>query len=112
MQLNQDPTSVDSWTFNINSSRTTFYQAFTETGANSANGSPGLVDLNPHLGSLGFEKNGNRRLCFQDTAELGQDSNYINQDSFPNSGLMVHGKYTMWLSMFGRHIQAFDDELG
>ncbi|MFZ2412109.1 MAG: hypothetical protein WAW23_11095 [Candidatus Methanoperedens sp.] len=62
--------------------------------------------------SLGFEKNGNIRLCFQDTAELGQDSNYINQDSFPNSGLMVHGKYTMWLSMFGRHIQAFDDELG
>src|SRR3990172_2573241 len=49
MQLNQDPTSVDSWTFNINSPRTTFYQAFTETGANSANGGPGLVDLNPHI---------------------------------------------------------------
>ncbi len=61
--------------------------------------------------SLGFEKNGSIRLCFQDTAELGQDSNYINQDSFPNSGLMVHGMYTMWLSMFGRHIPAFDDEL-
>lgn len=61
--------------------------------------------------SLGFEKNGTIRLCFQDTAELGQDSNYINQHSFPNSGLMVHGKYTMWLSMFERQIPAFDDEL-
>ena len=59
MQLNQDPTSVDSWTFNINSPRTTFYQAFTEAGTNAANGGSGLVDLNPYLGSLGFEKNGN-----------------------------------------------------
>ncbi|MGQ0796126.1 MAG: peptidase [Nitrosopumilaceae archaeon] len=59
MQLNQDPTDVDSWTFNINSPRTTFYQAFTESGIDSGNGGPGLVDLNPYLGSLGFEKNGN-----------------------------------------------------
>jgi hypothetical protein len=59
MQLNQDPTDVDSWTFNISSPRTTFYQAFTESGTDSGNGGPGLVDLNPFLGSLGFEKNGN-----------------------------------------------------
>jgi hypothetical protein len=59
MQLNQDPTDVDSWTFNINSPRTTFYQAFTDSGTDSGNGGPGLVDLNPYLGSLGFEKNGN-----------------------------------------------------
>ena len=70
MQLNQDPTSVDSWTFNINSSRTTFYQAFAETGANSANGGPGLVDLNPHLGSLGFEKNGNLGKNLASVAEV------------------------------------------
>ena len=61
--------------------------------------------------SLGFEKNGSMRLCFQDTAELGQDSNYINETAFPNSGLMAHGKYSMWLSMFGRHIrQSFEDD--
>jgi len=57
MQLNQDPTDVDSWTFNIDSTRATFYQAFTESGSYSGNG--GLVNLNPYLGSLGFEKNGN-----------------------------------------------------
>ena len=59
MQLNQDPTDVDSWTFKIDSPRTTFYQAFTESGSNSGNGGLGLVNLNPYLGSLGFEKNGN-----------------------------------------------------
>lgn len=70
MQLNQDPTSVDSWTFNINSPRATFYQAFTESGANSANGGPELVDLNPYLGSLGFEKNGNLGLNLGSVAVL------------------------------------------
>lgn len=61
--------------------------------------------------SMGFEKNGAMRLCFQDTAELGQDSTYINETAFPNSGLMAHGMYTMWLSMFGRLInQPFDDD--
>jgi hypothetical protein len=70
---------------------------------------------NPKIGhlniSLGFEKNGAMRLYFQDTAELGQDSNYINETSFPNSGLMSQGKYSMWLSMFGRHVrQTFEDD--
>ena len=54
--------------------------------------------------SLGSEKNGALRLFFGDTAELGQDSVYVNEISFPNSGLMSHGKYSMWLSMFTRHI--------
>lgn len=70
MQLNQDPTSVDSWTFSINSPRATFYQAFTESGANAANGGLGLVDLNPDLGSLGFEKNGNLGMNLGSVAEL------------------------------------------
>ncbi len=68
---------------------------------------PQAKDLNI---SLGFEKNGAMRLCFQDTVELGQDSNYINETSFPNSGLMLHGKYSMWLSMFTRHISQFLDD--
>ena len=62
--------------------------------------------------SLGFEKNGAMRLYFQDAAELGQDSGYINETSFPNSGLMAQGKYSMWLSMFTRHARLYDDEPG
>lgn len=64
--------------------------------------------------SLGSEKNGALRLFFGDTAELGQDSTYINETSFPNSGLMTRGKYSMWLSMFARHIKQSieDDGLG
>lgn len=63
--------------------------------------------------SLGCEGNGTMRLCFQDTAELGQDSNYINESAFPNSGMMAHGKYSMWLSMFGRLVRPLeDDEIG
>ena len=57
-QLNQDPTDEDSWTFKVNSPSATFYQAFTESGTNSANGGPGLVNLIPHLSNLGFEDNG------------------------------------------------------
>ena len=63
--------------------------------------------------SLGFEKNGAMRMYFQDTAELEQDQKYINEASFPNSGIMSKGKYSMWLSMFSRHVKPFfeDDEI-
>ncbi len=57
-QLNQDPTDEDSWTFNINSTSSTFYQAYDTSGSNSANGDAGLVNLVPHLSNLGFEDNG------------------------------------------------------
>jgi hypothetical protein len=55
--------------------------------------------------SLGFDEKGKIGIYFGDTAELGQDSSYINNDSFPNCGLMASGKYSMWLSMFSRHIK-------
>jgi len=61
--------------------------------------------------SLGFEKNGTIMLNFQDTAELEQDSSYINEAAYPNSAIMTHGKYAMWLSMFTRHVKYTDDEL-
>ncbi len=64
--------------------------------------------------SLGFEKSGKIGIYFGDTTELGLDSNYINKDTFPNSGFLSTGKYTMWLSMFSRHIKNTcedDDEL-
>lgn len=60
--------------------------------------------------SIGFERNGAMRLCYQDTAELGQDSTYINETAFPNSGILVHGMYSMWLSMFSRHLPQCDDD--
>ncbi len=57
IQLNQDPTDEDSWTFNINSPISVFYQAFDNSG-NTAASSNGLVDLKPSLSGLGFEDNG------------------------------------------------------
>ena len=62
--------------------------------------------------SLGFEKNGAMMLNFQDTAELEQDSSYINEAAYPNSAIMTHGKYAMWISMFTRHVKpCIDDQL-
>jgi len=57
-QLNQDPTDEDSWTFNTNSTSSTFYQAYDNSGSNSANGNAGLVNLIPYLSNLGFKDNG------------------------------------------------------
>jgi len=58
IQLNQDPTDGDSWTFNIDSPNSVFYQAYDSSGRDSANGNAGLVDLKPHLSNLGFKDNG------------------------------------------------------
>ena len=60
--------------------------------------------------SLGFEKNGAMMLNFQDTAELEQDSSYLNEAAYPNSAVMVYGKYSMWLSMFTRHVKPHKDD--
>ena len=58
IQLNQDPTDEDSWTFNLESPIGVFYQAYDNSGQNSANGNIGLVNLKSYLSSLGFEENG------------------------------------------------------
>ena len=79
-QLNQDPTDEDSWTFNINSTEATFYQAFTESGSDSGNNSPGLINLVPHLSSLDFEDNGKLTLNLGNVAEL--HTNKHQPDSF------------------------------
>ncbi|MCX9009563.1 MAG: hypothetical protein OIN66_00435 [Candidatus Methanoperedens sp.] len=60
--------------------------------------------------SLCFDKNGRMGIYFQDTVELGQDSNYINEYSFPNCGSQAGGKYSMWLSMFTRHIKTMSED--
>lgn len=68
MQLNEDPTSVNSWTFNVNSPEATFYQAFPESG--SAPGDSDLVNLYPNLNSLGFRDNGHVEMNLGSVAEL------------------------------------------
>lgn len=61
--------------------------------------------------SLGYDETGKIGLYCGDTAELGLDSGYINKDSFPNSGLLACGKYSMWLSMFSRYLTTtFEDD--
>lgn len=60
--------------------------------------------------SLGFENNGTMGMYFQDTSELGQDSQYLNKESFPNSALLAWGKYSLWLSMFTRLAHANVEE--
>jgi hypothetical protein len=110
MQLNQDPTSVDSWTFRIDSNRAAFYQAFTESGSSSGNGGPGLVNLNPFLGILGFEKNGNLGINLGPVVELRTNQHqptasvttgpvtYTNIVTFvetePNSGIFKSFDYS------------------
>lgn len=55
IQLDEDPTSTDSWTFNVSSPLATFYQAFPESGSSDTTG---LVNLAPSLTRLGFIDNG------------------------------------------------------
>ena len=69
-QLNQDPTDEDSWTFNVNSTSSVFYQAFDESGSDSGNGDVGLVNLLPYLSNIGFEDNGQLSINQNSVIEL------------------------------------------
>ncbi len=69
IQLNQDPTDEDSWTFNIDSPISVFYQAFDNSG-NTAASPSGLVDLKPSLSILGFEDNGELSIDLGNIMEL------------------------------------------
>ncbi|MEM3065180.1 MAG: peptidase [Candidatus Nitrosotenuis sp.] len=70
IQLNQDPTSRDSWTFSVGSPQGVFYGAFTETGSDAANGGAGLANLLSRLSTLGFEKNGLVSMSLGQVAQL------------------------------------------
>ncbi len=87
LQLNQDPTDVDSWTFDINSN-SVFYQAFDDSGSSSANGGAGLVDLSSTLSSLGFEDNGQLSL------NLGSVMKLQTNDHQPTSSVTDGGSNT------------------
>ncbi len=73
-QLNQDPTDEDSWTFDIDSNPSTFYQAFDNSGTNDANGNAGLVNLIPSLSNLGFKNNGKLALTLGNIMTLKTNS--------------------------------------
>jgi len=77
-QLNQDPTDEDSWTFDIGSSPSTFYQAYDNTGSSSANGGAGLVNLVPNLSTLGFEDNGKLSVNLGTVIELKSNEEQPN----------------------------------
>ncbi len=74
IQLNQDPTDEDSWTFNIDSPISVFYQAFDSNGQDAANGGAGLVNLRPFLSALGFEDNGILTIDLGNIMELKTNS--------------------------------------
>ncbi|MDH3278397.1 MAG: peptidase [Nitrosopumilus sp.] len=84
IQLNQDPTDEDSWTFNINSPNSVFYQAYDSSGKSSANGNEGLVDLKPHLSNLGFEDNGILSIDLKNV--IGLKSNQDQPNTFVDNG--------------------------
>lgn len=69
-ELNIDPTSRDSWTFNVGSSAATFYQSFSESGSVSS----GLVNLLPYLSSLGYKDNGKVNMVTSDVVNLKTNS--------------------------------------
>ncbi len=71
-ELSIDPTSQDSWTFNVGATPATFYQAFAESGR-SASGS-GIVNLIPYLSSLGFKDNGRLSMDTSDVVNLKTNS--------------------------------------
>jgi hypothetical protein len=85
IQLNQDPTDEDSWTFNIDTPISVFYQAYDNSGSDSANGNLGLVDLNPHLSDLGFEDNGILSIDLGNVMELKSNAEQPD-DSISNGG--------------------------
>lgn len=106
MQLNQDPTDRDSWTFQVDSSPMVFYQAFDHRGANDANNGNGMTNLFPFLARLGFEDNGFMEIDLGEVLELKpnriQPSESVSDgtDTFrdiitivedePNSGMFVN----------------------
>ncbi|MCV0401191.1 MAG: peptidase [Nitrosopumilus sp.] len=83
-QLNQDPTDEDSWTFDVDSTPSVFYQAYDNSGSNSANGGLGLVDLTPYLSSIGFEDNG--KLTINKNSVLKLQSNSEQPDTSVSNG--------------------------
>ncbi|MDE1829322.1 MAG: peptidase [Thaumarchaeota archaeon] len=82
IQLDEDPTSVDSWTFNVANPEATFYQAFPESGGSNT---AGLVNLMPYLSSLGFKDNGKMEM------NLGNVVNLKTNNLQTSTSIITHG---------------------
>ncbi|MGY5151010.1 MAG: peptidase [Candidatus Nitrosopumilus sp. bin_6a] len=89
-QLNQDPTDEDSWTFDVGSTPSVFYQAYDGSGSNSANGGSGLVDLVPYLSKIGFEDNG--KLSINKNSVLELQSNNEQPNTSVSNGLVTYSE--------------------
>ncbi len=89
-QLNQDPTDEDSWTFDVGSTSSVFYQAFDDSGINSANGTSGLVDLVPYLSNVGFENNG--QLSINQNSVIELQSNDEQSSTFVSDGTLTYSE--------------------
>lgn len=109
MQLNQDPTARDSWTFNVASPHAVFYGAFTENGDNAASQTPGLANIESKLSNIGFSKNGKLTMSLGNILQLKQNQfqSATASDTFtiydkivtfvetePNSGIFMTADYT------------------
>ncbi len=92
LQLNQDPTDEDSWTFDVGSSPSTFYQAYDDDGFDSANNGAGLVDLLSHLSDIGFEDNGKLFVNLGSILEL--QSNGEQPDTSVFDGTITYSEIT------------------
>ncbi len=103
IQLNQDPTDEDSWTFGVGSHPFTFYQAYVASG-NSAN-SQGLADLTIHLADIGFEDNGQLSVNLGSVLEL--QSNDQQRDTSISDGTATFSEI-LTLVETGRNSGIFD----
>jgi len=106
VQLNQDPTDEDSWTFNIAQPVSVFYQAYDSSGNDAANGDTGLVDLKPRLSDLGFEENGFLSIDIENIMEL--KSNSEQPDTSVNDGTKTFSQI-LTLVEEGPYSGAFDN---
>ena len=72
VQLNQDPTDEDAWTFGVsNDNPLVFYEAF----SSNSGGDNRIPNLYPHLDSLGFDDNGYLQVDFGDVLYIRQNKN-------------------------------------
>ena len=104
VELSIDPTSRDSWTFNVGSPAATFYQAFTESGRSTSG--PGLVNLLSYLSSLGFKDNGKLSVDTSDVVNL--KTNSIQTSSSLNG---VYNNLVTFMET-GQHTGIFESSYG
>ncbi|MCY4490268.1 MAG: peptidase, partial [Thaumarchaeota archaeon] len=71
VQLNQDPTDEDSWTFDTGTPNAVFYDVFDRNGIIRNHT---LADLYPHLSEMGFDDNGVLSISAGKILEFGTNS--------------------------------------